>query len=280
VSASTPLESGAVPTRFERWRYGLWPRGAAALPLPDFLGIGAQKAGTTWLWENLRRHPGVFVPERKELHYWDNKWERPLAYYAGRFAEGAGRVRGEITPAYGILPAERIRFIHRLLPDLRLVLLLRNPVDRAWSQLAMELGREGRKPEEVPADELVAFASSERALRRGDYTAILERWLAVFPEEQLLVGFFEEIREQPRALLRRVFEHLGVDAQPDWGRFALDEVIVPNPDGVPMARAVDPRPACPAALREALERRYEPDLTQLAARFGAPVERWRAGAAA
>lgn len=280
MSPSAPLESGAVPTRFDRWRYGLWPRAAASLPLPDFLGIGAQKAGTTWLWENLRRHPEVFVPERKELHYWDNKWERPLAYYAKRFADGAGRVRGEITPAYGILPAERIRFIHRLLPDLRLVLLLRNPVDRAWSQLAMEFERAGRKPEEVPEDELVAFACSERALRRGDYAGILERWLAVFPEEQLLVGFFEEIREEPRTLLRRVFAHLGVDADPDWDRFAPDQVIVPGSDGVPTLRAAADTPACPAALREVLERRYQPDLARLAARFGAPVERWRAGAAA
>ena len=67
--------------------------------LPHFLGIGAQKAGTTWLAENLRCHPEVFLPERKELHWLDHKFERPLSDWAAHFADAGERKRGEITPA-------------------------------------------------------------------------------------------------------------------------------------------------------------------------------------
>ena len=79
--------------RIEKWWYSTWPGAADRLPLPDFLGIGAQKAGTTWLWENLRRHPEIFVPDKKELHYFDNKFDQSLRYYTRRFEAARGRVR-------------------------------------------------------------------------------------------------------------------------------------------------------------------------------------------
>ena len=70
------------------YRYGLLS--PARVPFPDFLGIGAQKAGTTWLHENLRRHPELFLPEEKELHYFDRQWVRPLRHYSAAFREAGG----------------------------------------------------------------------------------------------------------------------------------------------------------------------------------------------
>jgi hypothetical protein len=254
----------------------------------DFLGIGAQKAGTTWLAENLRVHPDVFIPERKELHYFDNKWNRPLSDYAHHFAEAAGQVRGEITPAYGILDPERIRYVARILPDLRLILLLRNPIERAWSHALMDLAsRRGRDPAEVPTQEVIRFLESDVAGRRGDYLAILDAWGADFPREQLYVGFFEWIHERPRELLGDVFRHIGVSPEVHWDRFPLGKVIVPlvSPDqkghtvesleGSGPARSN--RHPCPEPVRRWLEAHYADDIERLAERLGGPADAWRSG---
>lgn len=273
-----------MPRRIERAFYRLFPGAAARLELPDFLGIGAQKAGTTWLAESLRRHPAVFLAPRKELHWFDNKWDRPLREYARQFADAQGRVKGEITPAYGVLPPERIRFVRTVMPDVRLVLLLRNPAERAWSHALMDLGaRRGRKPEEIGADEVIAFLEEEHAARRGDYLAILDAWLGVFPEEQLLVAFFDDVQNRPRELLERVFRHLSVSTDVDWTLFPLGDRIVPgvSPDrkghtveiaqgGMPDAE----RYPAPEAVQRWLRARYEEDLKRLAERLGDPVTRW------
>lgn len=273
-----------MPRRTERALYRLFPGAAKRLTLPDFLGIGAQKAGTTWLAESLRRHPGVFVSERKELHWFDNKWDRPLREYARHFADADGRVKGEITPAYGVLPPERIRFVRTVMPDVRLVLLLRNPVERAWSHALMDLGaRRGRRPEEIQADEVISFLEQEHAARRSDYLAILDAWLDVFPEEQLLVGFFDEVQHHPRELLERVFQHISVSTDVDWTLFPLGDRIVPgvSPDRkghtVEVAQGAVPdaeRHPAPQAVQRWLRSRYEGDLQRLAARLGGPTTRW------
>ncbi len=277
-----------MPTRLERLLHRLAPRSAARLRLPDFLGIGAQKAGTTWLAENLRLHPEVFIPERKELHYFDNKWERPLAEYARHFVAAGDRVCGEITPAYGILSPERIRYVGRILPRLRLVLLLRNPVERAWSHALMDLAaRRGRDPAEVSTDEVIAFLESDVAERRGDYPAILDAWNAVFPREQLYVGFFDWIQERPRDLFCEVLRHIGASTDVDWERFPLGKVIVPGVapgrkghtveelDGSGPARTG--RHPCPEPVRRWLTEHYAEDLERLAERLGGPAAAWRAG---
>lgn len=274
--------------RLERWWDRIRPGAAERLTLPDFLGIGAQKAGTTWLGENLRRHPEVFLPERKELHWFDNKIERPLREYAAHFAAAGGRVKGEITPAYGILPVERIRTVREVLPRVRLILLLRNPVDRAWSHALMDLAfRRGRAPDQVPESEYRAFLESETAARRGDYAAILDAWLGVFPPDRLYVGFFEAIRERPRVLLSEVFRHIGVSTDVDWDAFPTAKVIVPRVSPARKGHDVavldeageadSERHPCPEPIRAWLVRRYAGDLERLAERFGEPAARWRAG---
>jgi hypothetical protein len=270
----------------KRW-YASWPGAAERLPLPDFLGIGAQKAGTTWLWENLRRHPEIFVPEKKELHYFDNKFDRSLRYYTQRFEEARGRVKGEITPAYGILPRERIRFIRAIMPRVRLIFLMRDPVERAWSQAVMELVvRGGRALHEVPESEFLAFLESERSVSRGHYCRMLDNWLSWFPSEQLWVGFFEDIRERPRELMSELFAHLGVSREVDWSAFPLRQVILPSvePRGAgAQGRCAGAAPAdaggestpCPASIRTRLRQLYAEELARLSERYGERVAHWR-----
>src|SRR6187551_3563074 len=139
-------------------RNAIWTYGRATSrwrPLPDFLVIGAQKAGTTALYAYLRWHPGIAGPSWKEVCFFDRHWWRGEAWYRGQFPLRAGeRLVGEASPSYLFHPLapERAR---SLVPGAKLVALLRDPVDRAYSQYQHEvaLGREPLSFEDALAAE-------------------------------------------------------------------------------------------------------------------------------
>lgn len=246
------------------YRGGWLPR--KGLCVPDFLGIGAQKAGTTWLYENLRRHPDIYLPTPKEIHFFDWHFHRTLRSYARHFESGAGRIKGEITPGYSIIDRRRIDFVHWLMPDVRLVMLIRNPMERAWSQALMNLVKKpGRAYASVTEAEFIDHIISARSVMRGDYLTIIDNWLSRFPPEQLLIGRFEEIRDHPQDLLRRVFRHLGARTDIDWSSLPYDQVIFAGL-GVPP----------PPRIRDLLRETYRDDLRRLVNRFGPEVESWQA----
>lgn len=197
-----------------------------------FLGIGAQKAGTTWLFHQLRRHPDVHFPRGKELHYWNRaelpdatEWRSLLAIDGGN-----KRAVGEITPAYFHLPPTRIALIHRAFPDLRIFVSLRNPITRAWSAALMDLARLSRRVADTDDDWFVENVLSATSLARGSYTANLERWWSLFSRKQLFVSLFEDIEHQPAVLLTELAAHLGLDAacyrQVDTE--LLQQVVIPR----------------------------------------------------
>ena len=179
---------------------------------PSFLGIGAQKTGTTWLHAMLCLHPDVGMPEQKELHFWDRHEPEPAAVeaYCAGFDSLRGRAHGEITPSYAILPPVRIAAVRRRLPDLKLIYIVRNPLERAWSQARMELARQGNEPTDMGAWLTAQFRSAE-SLARGDYAHCLENWFAHYPREQLKVFVYEEAFAAPREFLKACARHLGVD---------------------------------------------------------------------
>jgi hypothetical protein len=178
----------------------------------SFLGIGAQKAGTTWLFEQLRKHPQVRFPAGKELHFWNEPGERTLEWYRSLFEDPDPAIRqGEITPAYAILPVDTIREIGRQFPDLRLIYLLRNPIERAWSSALMALKRAELTIDEASDAWFVDHFRSRGSMMRGDYEQCIRNWLTVFPREQLLLRQFELIKANPKALLIACSRHIGVD---------------------------------------------------------------------
>jgi hypothetical protein len=244
----------------------------AGLCLPDFLGIGAQKAGTTWLYDNLSAHPDLFLPRPKELHYFDRTFHESLRSYAARFAAGSGKVKGEVTPAYGILPPRRIRFIRTVMPDVRLVFLMRNPIERAWSHAVMILAtKTKRRVEDVPEGEFYAQFTGDSSMRRGDYRRTLDNWLDVFPEEQLFVGFFEDLSLRPKELLTDVFDHLGVSSDVDWTQFPYAQVIHARVGGREPTTVVS---RVPDTFRGYLQDLYADDIASLRERFGSRVAAW------
>jgi hypothetical protein len=252
----------------EKWLFAHGILSPRRLSLPDFLGIGAPQSGTTWLYENLRAHPEIFMPERKELRYFEKNFHKSLSlYYAPNFRAASGKVKGEITPSYGKSPLERIQFIRKIMPEVKLIYILRNPIDRIWSSTRRALGKNpGATFEHAKESEILACFQDAGRKANTDYPAILKNWLSVFPAEQLHVAFFEEITNQPQALLAKLFDFLGVPMEVDWKKFPYQKVINKNPEQ-----------PIPQKYREILEKIYKKDIDQLYERFGDPVRSWRCG---
>ncbi len=186
----------------------------------NFLGIGAQKAGTTWLYTQLARHPQVGFPKGKEIHFWDwvQAGRRPcdIGWYLRQFGADAGRVLGEITPDYAVLEERYIRQIHNLNPDLKILFILRNPIERAWSAARMGLARLGMEREEASDRWFIDVFRSAYSVARGDYETTLRRWTGVFSRQQILLLYYEDLEQNPLQLLEQTAQHLGVG--PDFFR--------------------------------------------------------------
>jgi hypothetical protein len=204
---------------------------------PDFLIISPPKTGSTWLAANLRRHPQLFVPTVKELKYFSTFFRSlNIGWYLDHFEPAAGRLKGEASPCYALLPVQRIRLIRLLMPDVKLIFLMRAPADRAWSH-AKHNHRFGEANfaspltplESVSDDEWQANFLHDWPLASGDYLGQLRRWLAVFPSRQMYVGFYESIARDPTALLRDVFAFLNVRRDVDLTAFPITDRILPGP---------------------------------------------------
>jgi hypothetical protein len=264
--------------KLEKGTYLTGLRPAARLRLPAFLGIGAEKAGTSWLWANLRCHPALYLPQEKELHYFCCYFDRPLGSYSRQFEPAGERLAGEITPGYAEISRQRIGFLRRLAPKLKLIFLMRHPVERAWSQAYMNLVSEpGRRLEEVPEAAFLEHFQSARSRLRGDYLALLAPWQAAFPSQQLFLGFYDDLATRPRELLIDVFRFLGVSTEVDWQQFPVGQRVYPVlASGAQRSGAVERSvqlmpPGCEAALK----RIYREPVAALIERFGPGIEHWR-----
>lgn len=201
--------------------------------LPDFLIVAPPKTGTTWVASVLGTHPAVFVAPSKELHYFDNGWRSaPIDRYVDAFAGAGGKVKGEATPTYALLPVQSIRAIHRLKPDLKLIMLVRRPPERIWSHLKHSaLFREDvfRDAEGGLAglDEraMWRFALGDYSRSCTDYSGIIDRWSDIFGDAQMLVADLESLVANPEAGMGRIFRFLGVDPPPDWSSYGLSEAL-------------------------------------------------------
>lgn len=198
-------------------------------PLPDFLIVGAQKAGTTALYAYLRWHPDITGPSFKEVSFFDRHHVRGETWYRAHLpARPGSRVVGEASPSYLFHPDAPKR-VARLMPNAKLIAVLRNPIDRAFSHYQHEvaLGREALSFEEaLDAEDERMRGELDRMARdpayfshawwnytyvtRGEYAEQLERWFRVFPREQILVLISEELLDNPAETYAHTLEFLGV----------------------------------------------------------------------
>jgi hypothetical protein len=198
-----------------------------ARALPDAVILGAMKSGTTSLHYYLVQHPQVIEPQRKEVHFFDVNFGRGEAWYRAHFGlAGEPGLNLDSSPYYLFHPAVPGR-LHALLPGAKLVVLLRDPVRRAYSHYWHERGKGREKltfeeavaaePERLGNDAArLADGSLERSyahqhcsyLARGRYAEQLERWFALFPRQQFLVLRFEDLAREPLVTLNATLDFL------------------------------------------------------------------------
>jgi hypothetical protein len=136
---------------------------------------------------------------------------RSDAWYGTLFTPTRGQVAGEITPAYCRLEELQVAHIHRLMPHLKVVLILRNPVERFWSNLAMYFSKYGYNGiENVSETDIIKMFDSGIHRRSAEYHKTIKLWRRYYAEDQMLIAFFEQISSQPQALLESVYRFLGV----------------------------------------------------------------------
>lgn len=187
---------------------------------PNFLYIGAPKAGSSWMFEALREHPEVFVPIAKDVQFFDLNYEKGLEWYLRFFAPGAGKKAvGELSHDYYLYPeaAERIR---QDLPDVRLFCCLREPIGETMAVFLQQ-----RKEFVSSMQSFEEFAFREETLKRSDYYYNLLPFYECFPRDKILVLFFDELRRDSAAFIRRVYEFLQVDA--GYEPQSLDRRVLP-----------------------------------------------------
>jgi hypothetical protein len=194
------------------------------MTLPTFLIIGTMKGGTTSLYRYLRQHPEVFMPERKELNFFvdeyagppieppeERNWSRGITWYEHQFA-GAERERavGEASPNYSRHPtypgvAERIAAV---VPNVKLIYVMRNPIDRVLSHYLHDLSN-GREKHSLH----VALRRDDRYLAPSRYAAQVENYFRVFSPGQVLLLKSDDLLARRAETVRRVLDFIGVNGK-------------------------------------------------------------------
>lgn len=206
--------------------------------LPDFIIIGTQRGGTTSLFKLLAEHPGIGLPYRKEVHYFDNQYDQPLNWYRSYFPTTVRKrmqerrtstyVTGEASPYYMFHPHAPSR-VSQHLPDVKIIAMLRNPVDRALSHyqhsVAHGLERlsfvdaldhesdrlENEEQRMLDDPEYYSFSHQNHSYAaRGVYVDQLQRWIAHVPRERTLVVQSERFYQDPNVVLHDVCSFLGI----------------------------------------------------------------------
>ncbi len=247
--------------------------------LPDFVIGGAARSGTTWLYHLLARHPGIRMaaPPRPEPKFFlvDELYARGLEWYSARwFAAAPLNLRcGEKSTNY--LESEAAaRRVAADLPHVRLVFILREPAERAWSNYLWSrmnglesepferaLALEAERQERLPAAQ--RFSRPHAYFSRGLYAELLTPWLARFPRERVLCLRYEDIADRPGALAERLHRFLGVAARPG------------DADGLGIINPSEGRDEpMPEAARRSLRARYAAANHRLTALLGPEFGTW------
>ena len=270
------------------------------MTLPNFLCIGAQKAGTTWLYVNLLQHPSVWMPPVKELHFFNHlfvpdnrdwtrvhiqrgamkclKWHltntkkidfsyvRYLSDLASDevFTEGWYRkafdrpsakrmVLGDITPAYSTIPEQGIGYLRRLLGAVKIIYMVRHPVDRALSQIKMNIQR--RSIDEFSETQWLEAADSWHVMNRSDYSTVVPLWKSHFASQDIKFVNYLDLKRRPHELMKEIEDFLGVPNHDEYKK--LSKLVHKT-----MEIEV------PAAVRTALEHKLQPQVDFVLEQFG------------
>ncbi len=272
---------------------------------PDFICFGMQRAGTRWLYDQLSSHPGAWMPPVKEIGHFNNKSFKPAnrpgtpkyephgheqlmanereeffraytperraadpdRWYLDLFDQKNGRLAGDISPEYAALLDISIRWVARVCPDARYLILIRDPVERIWAALNLHLRAKQYTSAQLKNwPDLRAILAGPLHQRRSYPSRIWQRWHALLPEDRARFFFYDDVRDRPAAARRAIFEYLDLDPQmtglpPDFDRKASQAKM-------PM----------PPEIRRKLTRHFMREYERCAATFGGHAVEWLAAA--
>ncbi|MEL6536812.1 MAG: sulfotransferase [Bacteroidota bacterium] len=266
---------------------------------PYLLAIGAAKAGTTWLWDNLKEHPDLWTLPYKSTQYFSGKahpvrkkkWRRHrskilsnlrpgnLAWHYRYFASKpvddqwfvrqfspakAHQTRIDISTSFAGLPLEKIEHVKTLIPNTKVVYLLRNPIERMWSHAKLTLiVNGGRKYEDITVAEYLDYFGAEGMLLSTNYIENYERWSGVLGKENVFVGFFDQVGQDPFGLLQDLCGFMDVPYQESYFATTAKRNIFKGVSH-PM----------PEEVRAFLEEKYTPLIKDIQDRFGSYSKDW------
>jgi len=263
---------------------------------PDFLCVGAHKAGSTWLYQQLDSHPDFWMPPVKELHYFDqlsrvqratrprSRDERDLRFlerlqslsaepridlenYGRLFEPKASLLSGDISPNYSTLSSKVIRQVVGYFPNLKVIYLARDPVERVWSHLSMEVHYRQIEPFDVTnIDEVNRNLFRRGMLLRSYPSAVVARWKRYVHPEQFRVYFFDDLQSNPAELRRSILCFLGADPDKPGSRLTADYNSWTRMEKLPLTNKV----------RSHLAKFFKNELKACAARLGGPAKDWPA----
>ena len=266
---------------------------------PDFLYIGAPRAGSTWLWTNMKTHPEIWVPPCKSTAFHhtrfqiyrlkkltiqgfgknmftatDHKtrsWYRRFflspfpgdKWYAGLFPDD--QISGDINEAYCSLEEKQVQHIARIMPDVKLIFTMRDPVERALSHAV--LGKARRKnisTENVPDDVIKSHLDHPSNEARTRYSKTLDLWQTYFPKEQFHIGFYEQLSEDAEKYFKDICVFLGVGFDKSWFQDTLKTRV--NPAGLD---------GLSDEIKRYTARKYYDELKTLSQRYGSYATQWK-----
>jgi LPS sulfotransferase NodH len=252
---------------------------------PDFLIVGPQRTGTTWLHAHLRYHPDIMLAEPKEIFFFSSLktpdsrrfrsnelahylqfFREPLWHVALRHAVSLWRyrqlyrpkIRGEATASYAALERDIIADITALKPAIKVILTIRDPVERAWSHAKKDLVRNRRRRfEDVAPSEFEQFFTDPYQRQCAHVTENVDNWAAYLQAGHLLVALFDDIGAHPEALLLEAMSFLGVRSDRRYISRAVRKRVNPTA-----------KSKVPDRYRRFLEALLQDDLARLQQRFG------------
>jgi len=261
---------------------------------PDFLCIGVHKGGTTWLYQQLDAHPDFWMPPLKELHYFDqlsrvqrsssprcrderdrrflesiNKLSvKPyidFEHYARLFEPKGPLLSGDISPNYSTLSNKVVRQIVEYFPNLKVIFLARDPVERVWSHLSMEVHYHQIESFDVTdVDEVNRNLLRRGLLLRSYPSAVVARWKRYVRPERFRIYFFDDLEKNPTELRRSILEFLGADSSKAASRVAAEYNSWGSSEKLPLTDKV----------RSHLAQFFKKELKTCAVRLGGAARDW------
>lgn len=174
------------------------------------------RCGSTWLYQVLRRHPDVRLASCKEMDFFflRKMLSHDLEWYEAHFAETDAAspkpIRGEISPLYARLKGWQVKRIASLLPDAKIVLTVRHPIDRVWSQAVYEFGHHSHRDiRRVGALEFLRQVERQRSRLSSDYCRTIRIWSNAFGNDALHIALFDQLRADPNTYINNILKHIG-----------------------------------------------------------------------